>query len=630
MESKVEVLSTKIKAFVYISHTLSAWGDRMWAFGVGLFMVEIAPESLRLTAIYGFATGIAILFAGALLGDWIDKTPRLRAARTALIIQNTSVILCALVVYVVIWFKPVIQVQWPNETLLWLCYAGIILIAISANLASVASKISVQKDWIVEICGRDKNLLADMSATLRLIDQTTLILAPIATGQIMTFGSLGIGALFIAGWNVFSVFIEYFLLWKVYKLVPALKSKKYRKKAEKEMEEIKPVAEEIKPVAEEIKPVAEEIKVDAEKDPQETNDDDKGEKSQNVEETSLMTVEKPKKEEESKSQISKDAPNEKEPQGCSRFCRKMFSSFITLYRGWRTYMKYNVALAGLALACLYMTVLGFDNITVGYSYSQGINESIISILMASGALFGITGTLIFPRIRRKLGLERTGLFGLGAQIFSLCFCVASVFAPGSPFDPFYFQRPPKSVSACNQTVPGSNVTNSITLNVTSSPVYLLSQTSSSLPAGDLGVTNNNGIEVQSSLLCPAETRSYISISLLLGGIIAARCGLWMADLTISQLFLENVKETERGIVNGVQGSLNKLMDMLKYALVIGVPQPELFGFLIILSFLFICTGWCLYATFSRKRRGHLLPFHKLCDAENNNLANTLDVEIEVS
>jgi hypothetical protein len=28
-------------------------------------------------------------------------------------------------------------------------------------------------------------------------------------------------------------------------------------------------------------------------------------------------------------------------------------------------MKYSVALAGLALACLYMTVLGFDNITVG-------------------------------------------------------------------------------------------------------------------------------------------------------------------------------------------------------------------------------------------------------------------------
>ena len=45
---------------------------------MGLFMVIISPESLRLTAIYGFASGGAILLLGALVGDWIDRTPRLR------------------------------------------------------------------------------------------------------------------------------------------------------------------------------------------------------------------------------------------------------------------------------------------------------------------------------------------------------------------------------------------------------------------------------------------------------------------------------------------------------------------------------------------------------------------------
>ena len=50
----------------------------MWSFGVGLFMVIISPESLRLTAIYGFASGGAILLLGALVGDWIDRTPRLK------------------------------------------------------------------------------------------------------------------------------------------------------------------------------------------------------------------------------------------------------------------------------------------------------------------------------------------------------------------------------------------------------------------------------------------------------------------------------------------------------------------------------------------------------------------------
>jgi hypothetical protein len=38
---------------------------------------------------------------------------------------------------------------------------------------------------------------------------------------------------------------------------------------------------------------------------------------------------------------------------------------LTLYCCWRTYASYRVALAGLALAFLYMTVLSFHSITVG-------------------------------------------------------------------------------------------------------------------------------------------------------------------------------------------------------------------------------------------------------------------------
>ena len=35
-------------------------------------------------------------------------------------------------------------------------------------------------------------------------------------------------------------------------------------------------------------------------------------------------------------------------------------------------MRYSVALAGLALASLYMTVLGFDNVTVGESQTTSL------------------------------------------------------------------------------------------------------------------------------------------------------------------------------------------------------------------------------------------------------------------
>ena len=51
-----------------------------------------------------------------------------------------------------------------------------------------------------------------------------------------------------------------------------------------------------------------------------------------------------------------------------RLCQAM----VTLVSGWRTYVRQSVVFAGVSLAMLYMTVLGFDSITVGNSLSQSL------------------------------------------------------------------------------------------------------------------------------------------------------------------------------------------------------------------------------------------------------------------
>lgn len=73
--------------------------------------------------------------------------------------------------------------------------------------------------------------------------------------------------------------------------------------------------------------------------------------------------------------------------------------------------------------------------------------------------------------------------------------------------------------------------------------------------------------------------------------------MWIADLAITQMFLETVVESERGIVNGVQQSLNQFLDLVKFALVIFLPKPAQFGLLVILSFAFVFSGWILYLIF---------------------------------
>ncbi|KAL4225216.1 hypothetical protein ACF0H5_015907 [Mactra antiquata] len=617
-----EGLPAEIKWFVYLSHALSTWGDRMWAFGVGLFMVIIYPESLLLTAIYGLSMGCSVLLFGALVGDWIDKTPRLKAARTALIIQNTSVIVCACAVFTVVTLKTEIEAVWPHERLLTLCYIGIILIAILCTLGSMATNIAVQRDWIVEICGRDKNLLATMTATLRRIDLFNSLVAPIVTGQIMYFTSTGIGALFIAGWNLVSVFVEYILLWKVYSLVPALKSKKLKYRTSTQKQDNDETTQEMITIEgtssrQHVQEVEGKFDDSSNEDKIVSDDIESSKGDKNV--TDDIESSKGGKIFEEEPQKEGDVMIRSKTKKSDSVLMKMFSGFITLYRGWRIYMKYDVAFAGLGLAALYMTVLGFDNITVGFAYSQGINESTMGILMAAGAVFGILGTIVYPIVRRRIGLERTGLFGYFVLVSFLCLCVASIWAPGSPFDPLNIKSVP---AQAENVINGSTYVNTL-------PNIVPSNSIQSLNAIEYNSNHNNNNTTESREITTFKdtqreiTKSFISVGLLMAGIIGARCGLWMADLSITQLFLENIHENERGIVNGVQTSLNKLMDMLKFILVIAAPQDEVFGILVLISYAFIVIGWILYAKYSYGARGHLFHFDKLrkcdcSDARNNN------------
>lgn len=73
--------------------------------------------------------------------------------------------------------------------------------------------------------------------------------------------------------------------------------------------------------------------------------------------------------------------------------------------------------------------------------------------------------------------------------------------------------------------------------------------------------------------------------------------------------METPQETERGAVNGVQSALNKLMDMLKYILVILFPWKQTFGYLIIVSVSSCIVGEIFFIVYAVKHRtllyGHI-------------------------
>merc|ERR1712062_565845 len=127
-----------------------------------------------------------------------------------------------------------------------------------------------------------------------------------------------------------------------------------------------------------------------------------------------------------------------------------------------------------------------------------------------------------------------------------------------------------------------------------------------------GVATTTTTELaEHTLTFQAYWQSYGSVSIFLAGIILARFGLWLVDLTINQILQERVAEERRGVVNGVQDSINNTFDLLKCVFVILLPSEETFALLIFISFASINFGWLMYALYSRSQRGHLFHFCRL-------------------
>ncbi|KAM5151535.1 ferroportin isoform 2-T2 [Mantella aurantiaca] len=531
---------TSAKFLMYLGHSLSTWGDRMWHFAVSLFLVELYGNSLLLTAVYGLVVAGSVLLLGAIIGDWVDKNPRLRVAQTSLIVQNVSVIICGIILMVVFLYKNDLLSMYQGW-LLTLCYILVITIANIANLASTAMGITIQRDWIVVVAGEDRSKLADMNATVRRIDQLTNILAPMAVGQIMTFGSPVIGCGFIAAWNLMSMCVEYMLLWKVYQKTPALAIKAGKKEDDQELKQLNI------------------------KDANSNNNEKPAEHVCLVTEKAVVTADIPK-----------------EPS-CGDKIREPFRTFKN---GWVAYYNQSVFWAGMGLAFLYMTVLGFDCITTGYAYTQGLSGFVLSLLMGASAISGIMGTIAFTWLRKKCGLVRTGFISGIAQLSSLIFCVVSVFMPGSPLDlsisPFEDIGTRFLEGESLPTVsPGGGPHDYFTTDI---PNLLINSNSTT-----------SGPEENSIPL--------LSVSLLFAGVIAARVGLWSFDLTVTQLLQENVSESERGVINGVQNSMNYLLDLLHFIMVILGPNPEAFGLLVLISVSFVAMGHIMYFRFAFKNLG---------------------------
>ncbi|XP_045420774.1 solute carrier family 40 member 1-like isoform X2 [Lemur catta] len=208
--------------------------------------------------------------------------------------------------------------------------------------------------------------------------------------------------------------------------------------------------------------------------------------------------------------------------------RKLQRLLRTCREGWEAYRRQTIFLAGLGLAFLYMTVLGFDCITTGFAYTQGIGGSLLSILTALSALSGLMGTILFTWLRGHYGLVTTGVISSWLHLGCLMLCVFSVFAPGSPFDLAFFSLPLSKNSSSNHEL----------LKEDQVHVYPFERNLNQPILPDRSSIHwTNSTVLFEGQQHPEPPESYISIILLFSGVILARidgCGAVLLEMQMAR------------------------------------------------------------------------------------------------
>lgn len=83
----------------------------------------------------------------------------------------------------------------------------------------------------------------------------------------------------------------------------------------------------------------------------------------------------------------------------------------------------------VSISLLYLNVLSFGPVMIAFLTAQAVSAPVIAALRAISVLFGLLATLTFSKLINKIGLIRSGLWGIWLEMIMLTIAVSSFYFP---------------------------------------------------------------------------------------------------------------------------------------------------------------------------------------------------------
>ncbi len=191
--------------------TLPAGAWRAWEFLVVVALVEARPASLLPTALFSFSVFCAVVLAGPALGAYLDAVGGLKAVEVSMGLHHGGVVAASLVLGT--WFAGPGR-GGAEDTAPSLFWAMVVLVCALGGASSVGytgAKIVVQRDWSIQLCGQDTDLLARTTSALQAIDLVCSMLSPIVAGILSQYASVFAAVLALSALNIICWLSELYL-----------------------------------------------------------------------------------------------------------------------------------------------------------------------------------------------------------------------------------------------------------------------------------------------------------------------------------------------------------------------------------------------------------------------------------